>query len=48
MNDKNQYDGHVENIFRLRTSKYNKILICKTFEITETQRGSYNQKYNNI
>lgn len=48
MNDENQYDSHVENIFRLRTSKYNKILICKTFDITETQRGSYNQKYTNI
>lgn len=48
INEKNQYDGHVETIFRLRTSKYSKILICKTFEITKTQRGGLNQTYTNI
>lgn len=48
INDKNKYDGHIENIWKLRTSKYKKILICKTFDINETQRGSVKQKYTTI
>ena len=48
MNDKNEYDGHIENIWNLRTSKYKKILICKTFNINETQIGGAKEKYTNI
>ena len=48
MNDKNEYDGHIETIWNLRTSKYKKILICKTFNINETQRGGVEEKYTNI
>jgi hypothetical protein len=39
---------HIENVWKLRTSKYKKILICKTFNINETQRGGLEQKYTDI
>jgi hypothetical protein len=39
------YDGHVENIWKERTSKYNNILICKEFAIEKTQRGGENECY---
>jgi hypothetical protein len=48
INDQNQYDGHIENIWKLRTSKYKKILICKMFNINETQRGGVEEKYTTI
>ena len=48
LNDKYQYQGLVENIWKLRTSKYKKILICKAFDINETQRGGLNQKFTTI
>ena len=48
IDDKYQYESHVENIWNLRTSKYKKILICKTFNINETQRGGVNQKFTTI
>jgi len=41
-------DDHIENVWKLRTSKYNDILICKTFQIDETQRGGLEEKYTTI
>ena len=38
----------VEDVWFKRTSKYNNILICKTFNIAPTQRGGLNQIYNTI
>jgi hypothetical protein len=46
--DKNIFTGHVESVYKVRTSKYSKVLICKIFNITETQRGGLNEKFNNI
>lgn len=48
INDNYQYEGHIENIWKLRTSRHKKILICKTFNITETQRGGVNETFTNI
>ena len=48
INDKNHYDGHAEDVWKFRTSKCKKILICKTFNINETQRGGVSQKYTTI
>jgi hypothetical protein len=45
MNDNNEYIGHVESIYKERTSKYNHILICKEFWIEETQRGGSPERY---
>ena len=46
--DVNIPERHIENVWKNRTSRYNNILICKTFIIEETQRGGMNEKYNNI
>lgn len=48
INEHNQYDNHIENIWKMRTSKYSKLLICKLFKIEETQRGGLNEKYDTI
>jgi hypothetical protein len=48
INDKYEYDGHIESIWKSRTSKYKKILICKTFNINETLRGGFNQRITTI
>ena len=45
MNDENEYDGHIENIWKLRASNYKNILICKTFNINKTQRGGVEENY---
>ena len=39
---------HIENVWKERTSLYNKILICKIFQIDETQRGGLMEKYKTI
>jgi hypothetical protein len=46
--DKNIFTGHVELVYKLRTSVYSNILISKIFNITETQRGGLNEKFNTI
>jgi len=48
MNDDNKYDPQIENIWQLRTLKYNKVLVCDKFHIEKTQRGGANQMYNFI
>lgn len=45
INNKGKYDGHVENIYKERISKYKYVLHCKTFKIEPTQRGGMKQKY---
>ena len=42
------YNGHVEDVYRYRTSQFNKILICKMFNIEPTQRGGINQIFSTI
>jgi hypothetical protein len=46
--DNLQYDSHIENVWKLRTSKCNKILICKKFDIEKTQRGGVDYCYDTI
>ena len=41
-------DGHIENVWKTRTSAYNNILICKIFTIDETTRGGVNETYTTI
>jgi hypothetical protein len=48
INEYNQYDEHIERIWKMRTSKYKNVLICKTFKIEQTQRGGLNEKYDTI
>jgi len=46
--DNYQYEGHVENIWNYRTSKYDNILVCKEFSINETTRGCLQTSFSNI
>jgi hypothetical protein len=48
INENNEYEGHVENIWKLRTSFFNNILICKSFTIIPTQRGGLDEFFYNI
>jgi len=48
INNNNQYDGLVESIWKLRTSKYNNNLLCKLFKIDKTQRGGLDMCYYDI
>lgn len=41
------YNGHVETLWKYRTSKY-KNLHCNEFQIETTQRGGINEWFNNI
>lgn len=45
---KNNESDFIENIYNERTSNYEKILICKNFEIEQTQRGGVNQCFYDI
>ena len=47
-NKNNNYDGHVENIYKYRISRFKKVIHCKIFNIEETQRGGVKQKYNDL
>jgi hypothetical protein len=42
------YWGHVEDIWKMRTSQFTNILICKQFTIDPTQRGGVSEIYCNI
>jgi len=46
--DENSYDDYIEHVWKLRTSKYDKNLICKEFQIDKTQRGGVNCCYDTI
>lgn len=48
INNKGEYDGHVENIYRERINNCKKKLRCKLFTIEPTQRGGATNKYTNI
>ena len=48
INENNQYDNHIERIWKMRTSKYKNVLICTEFKIEQTQRGGLNEKYDTI
>ena len=48
LNNNNEYDGDVENIYQFRTSKFPNVLICKKFTIELTQRGGENHCLDNI
>jgi hypothetical protein len=41
------YNGHIEDIWKLRTSNY-KNLACKVFDIEPTMRGGVNEEYTTI
>jgi len=43
-----EYDNCVEMLWKERISKYNNILVCKIFQIDETQRGGAENPYTNI
>lgn len=47
LNDIEGYDGHIEDIWKVRTSNY-KNKRCKLFAIEPTARGGYNEVYTTI
>jgi hypothetical protein len=48
INDEKNYYGHIESIWKLRTSKYENNLTCKRFQIEKTQRGGLDQCFVSI
>lgn len=48
LNEKGEYDGHIENIWKMRTSKCKKVLVCKEFAIVLTPRGGEQSFYYTI
>ena len=42
LNKNGQYIGHIEDLWKERTSEYTRILICDSFEIEPTQMGGAN------
>lgn len=48
INKDNKFEHCIEKVWKFRTSKYDKILICDTFDIEKTQRGGFNQFYSTI
>jgi hypothetical protein len=47
-NEENKFYGHVESIWKLRTSNYENNLTCKEFQIEKTQRGGLNHCFSSI
>jgi hypothetical protein len=48
LNENNEYDSHIESIWKYRTLQYNKILVCKEFNIEPTQRGGKDMLFDTI
>jgi hypothetical protein len=48
LNDMEGYNGHIEDIWKLRTSKCEKVLVCDIFTIEPTQRGNDYEVYTTI
>ena len=48
LDDSLGWDTHIENIWKMRTMKYKKIITCKEFSIDTTIRGSHNEYFNTI
>lgn len=46
--DNFKFEPHVESIWRDRIAKCDKVIVCPTFPIKETQRGSLNEKFKTI
>ena len=46
--DETIYHDYIEHVWKIRSSKYDKILICKEFQIDKTQRGGVNLCYDTI
>jgi hypothetical protein len=46
LDDIEGYNGHIEDIWKVRTSQCN--LVCKPFQIEPTLRGGYNEVYTTI
>lgn len=44
----NNYWGHIESIWKKRTSKYDNVLTCKQFSIEKTQQGGNNIMFDTI
>ena len=42
------YDGHIEDIWKLRTYKCKKVLVCKPFQFEPTCRGGVNEVFSTI
>jgi hypothetical protein len=45
IDDDNKYDSHIENIWKLRSSNYDKVLVCNNFHIEKTIRGGFDGYY---
>ena len=45
LNDIEGYNGHIEDIWKLRTTKCEHVLVCKPFLIEPTYRGGLNEVY---
>jgi hypothetical protein len=43
LNENNEYEGHIENIWKYRTSFYDNVLVCRRFAISKTQRGGLDE-----
>ena len=48
LDNNNKYEPHIETIWKQRTYKCNKVLICNQFQIETTQRGGANECFNSI
>jgi hypothetical protein len=48
VDENNQYDHHIERIWKMRTSICNNILVCKEFKIEKTQRGGVEEIFETI
>jgi hypothetical protein len=48
VNHKNEYKGHVEDVWKYRTTMCNNVLVCKSFPIEKTQRGGFHLFFTDI
>jgi hypothetical protein len=48
INQNNEYEGHIESIWKIRTLSFNNNLICRNFPITPTRRGGIDGFFDNI
>jgi len=48
VNYKNEYNGHVEEIYKYRTYMCKYTLVCRPFSIEKTKRGGVNLFYKNV
>ena len=48
LDENNEYNEHIESVWKYRASKYTNVLTCKMFEIEKTQRGGLSECFINI